>query len=126
MIFLSEAFSWVPKWTHHQLLVTGVSTNDPNTFRIYIFFGAYISVFRLRLLHGIAHTHHNPEMQPDAVRTGSGGAEPQPAGTPGVPAEHPRSRDQSNGQSNDAQLHAHSKISEISDGGAVYVETRTY
>lgn len=25
MIFLSEAFSWVPKWTHHQLLVTGVS-----------------------------------------------------------------------------------------------------
>ncbi|XP_060518812.1 uncharacterized protein LOC132697370 isoform X2 [Cylas formicarius] len=23
MIFLSEAFSWVPKWTHHQLLVTG-------------------------------------------------------------------------------------------------------
>ncbi|KAG5896403.1 hypothetical protein JTB14_022491 [Gonioctena quinquepunctata] len=23
MIFSSEAFSWVPKWTHHQLLVTG-------------------------------------------------------------------------------------------------------
>ncbi|VEN39749.1 unnamed protein product [Callosobruchus maculatus] len=23
MIFISEAFSWVPRWTHHQLLVTG-------------------------------------------------------------------------------------------------------
>jgi hypothetical protein len=26
-IFLSEAFYWVPKWTHHQLLITGVSHN---------------------------------------------------------------------------------------------------
>lgn len=24
MVFFSEAFSWVPKWTHHQLFVTGV------------------------------------------------------------------------------------------------------
>ncbi|KAI4468981.1 hypothetical protein MML48_2g00020007 [Holotrichia oblita] len=99
----------------------------PRTKSEFFFFGSsYASVFRLRLLRGIAHTDHNPEMQPDAVRTGSGGAQPQPAGTPDVPAEHPRSRDQSNGQSNDAQLHADSKISEISDGGAVYVETRTY
>lgn len=24
MIFFSDAFDWVPRWTHHQLLVTGV------------------------------------------------------------------------------------------------------
>lgn len=29
MVFLSEAFAWVPKWTQQQLLVTGVSYEFP-------------------------------------------------------------------------------------------------
>lgn len=27
-IFLSEAFYWVPRWTHHQLLLTGVRISE--------------------------------------------------------------------------------------------------
>lgn len=61
-VFLSDAFSWVPKWTNHQLLVTGVSIRVARRF--YCDCKRWIddfcvcrrsAVFRIRLLPGIGY-----------------------------------------------------------------------
>lgn len=83
MIFLADAFAWVPKWTHHQLLVTGVRQTTTSYDKNLILFLFLVS--GLCLLSRISDPHPAPKVWCDSVPSRSRRSQPEFARTSHIP-----------------------------------------